>query len=334
MLAAIGHDRFAEADYRQLSGLGIRTVRDGFRWHLIETSPGQYDMASIRPMLEAAARSRTQVIWDLLHYGWPDGLDIWSPRFVERFAAFAGACAHLVRSVSDDVPFYCPVNEISFFSWGAGDAGYLNPFANGRGFELKVQLARASIAAMDAIWAVDPRARFVHCDPVINVIPDPSRPHEAQVAEGHRQSQFQGWDLLCGRMWPQIGGHPRYLDILGVNYYFNNQWIHGGPPIDHGHPLYKPFRAILAETYARYGRPVTIAETGIEDGRRPAWFNYVLQESLAAMKAGVPLEGLWPLPDRQSPRLGRRPRLPERAALGNAGRNRPHRLLAASRRNP
>lgn len=292
MLAAIGHDRFAEADYRQLSGLGIRTVRDGFRWHLIETSPGQYDMASIRPMLEAAARSRTQVIWDLLHYGWPDGLDIWSPRFVERFAAFAGACAHLVRSVSDDVPFYCPVNEISFFSWGAGDAGYLNPFANGRGFELKVQLARASIAAMDAIWAVDPRARFVHCDPVINVIPDPSRPHEAQVAEGHRQSQFQGWDLLCGRMWPQIGGHPRYLDVLGVNYYFNNQWIHGGPPIDHGHPLYKPFRVILAETYARYGRPVTIAETGIEDGRRPAWFNYVLQESLAAMKAGVPLEGL------------------------------------------
>ncbi|PII37648.1 hypothetical protein T190_31055 [Sinorhizobium meliloti CCBAU 01290] len=62
------------------------------------------------------------------------------------------------------MPFYSPVNEISFFSWGGGDAGYLNPFANGRGFELKVQLARASIEAMEAILAVDPRARFVHCD--------------------------------------------------------------------------------------------------------------------------------------------------------------------------
>ncbi|MFP5077900.1 glycosyltransferase [Rhizobium sp. YIM 134829] len=292
MLDAIGHDRHAAADYRQLGTLGIRTVRDGFRWHLIEKTAGHYDMASITPMLEAAAKTKTQVVWDLLHYGWPDDLDIWSPRFVDRFAAFAGACAAHVRSVSDDVPFYCPVNEISFFSWGGGDAGYLNPFANRRGFELKVQLARASIAAMDAIWAVDPRARFVHCDPVINVITDPGRPHESQVAEGHRQSQFQGWDLLSGRLWPQIGGHPRYLDILGVNYYFNNQWIHGGPPIDLGHPLYKPFRAILAETFARYGRPLIIAETGIEDERRPAWFDYVFGEALAAIKAGVPLEGL------------------------------------------
>jgi glycosyltransferase involved in cell wall biosynthesis len=292
MIDDIAHDIHAEQDYRQLGLHGIRTVRDGFRWHLIEQTPGHYDWSSVRPMLQAAARTGTQVIWDVLHYGWPDDLDIWSPRFVERFARFAGACAQMVREESGDIPFYCPVNEISFFSWGAGDAGYLNPFARGRGFELKVQLARASIAAMDAILAVDPRARFVHCDPVINVITDPGRPWEAPVAEGHRQSQFQGWDLLAGRMWPQIGGAEHYLDVIGVNYYFNNQWIHGGPPIDIGHPLYKPLRTILIETYARYGKPMMIAETGIEDDRRAAWFTYVAEEALAAMKAGVPLEGL------------------------------------------
>jgi glycosyltransferase involved in cell wall biosynthesis len=291
MIADIGHDAHAERDYRQLARHGIRTVRDGFRWHLIERQ-GNFDGSSVRPMLRAAARTGTQVIWDVLHYGWPDDVDVWSARFVDRFARFAGACATFVREESDDVPFYCPVNEISFLSWGGGDAGYLNPFAHGRGFELKVQLARAAIAAMDAIWAVDPRARFVHCDPVINVITDPGRPWEAQVAEGHRQSQFQGFDLLSGRMWPQIGGADRYLDIIGVNYYFNNQWIHGGPPIDIGHPLYKPLRTILIETYARYGKPMMIAETGIEDDRRAAWFTYVASEALAAMRAGVPLEGL------------------------------------------
>ena len=42
---------------------------------------------------------------------------------------------------------YCPVNEISFLSWGGGDVEYLNPFARGRGFELKVQLARAAMVA-------------------------------------------------------------------------------------------------------------------------------------------------------------------------------------------
>ncbi len=291
MVEAIGHDRHATEDYRQLAGLGIRTVRDGFRWHLIDRQ-GRYDWSSIRPMLQAAAATGTQVIWDLLHYGLPDDVDIWSPAFVDRFAAFARACAHIVREESDDVPFYCPVNEISFFSWGGGDAGYLNPFANGRGFELKVQLARASIAAMDAIWQVDPRARFVHCDPIINVVTDPSRPWEAGIAGGHHQSQFQGWDLVSGRIWPQIGGAERYLDIIGVNYYFNNQWIHGGPPIDLGHPLYKPLGKLLAETYSRYGKPILIAETGTEDERRAAWFQYVSDEANRALQLGVPLEGL------------------------------------------
>lgn len=291
MIAAIGHDLHTAQDYRQLAEFGIRTVRDGFRWHLIDRA-GRYDWSSIRPMLQAARETDTQVIWDLLHYGWPDDLDIWSPGFADRFARFASQCAKIVREESDSVPFYCPVNEISFFSWGGGDAGYLNPFANGRGFELKVQLARAAISAMEAILAVDSRARFVHCDPAINVITDPSRTWERGSAEGHRQSQFQGWDLISGRIWPQIGGKERYLDIIGVNYYFNNQWIHGGPPIDIGHPFYKPFSSILIETYARYGKPILIAETGIEDDRRAAWYRYVSSQARVAMRAGVPLEGL------------------------------------------
>ncbi|MET0172098.1 MAG: glycosyltransferase family 4 protein [Agrobacterium vaccinii] len=292
VIASTHHDHHAAADYRQLASHSIRTVRDGLRWHLIERTPGHYDWASFLPMLEAANDTGTQVIWDLLHYGWPDDIDIWSPHFVTRFAKFAAAAAQLVKDHSDAVPFYSPVNEISFFSWGGGDAAYLNPFANGRGFELKVQLARAAIAAMGAILVVEPRARFVHCDPVINVITDPSRPWERGVAEGHRQSQFQGWDLLSGRMWPQIGGHEKYLDIVGVNYYHNNQWIHGGPPIDMDHPLYKPFRTILTETYARYGKPIFIAETGIEGDRRASWMTYIQQEVTAAMKQGVPVEGI------------------------------------------
>lgn len=292
VIAATGHDVNAARDYAQLAQHSIRTVRDGLRWHLVETVPGKYNWSSFLPMLRAAQKTGTQVIWDLLHYGWPDDIDIWQPDFVRRFAQFAGAVAGIVKDESGSVPFYTPVNEISFFAWGGGDAGYLNPFAHGRGFELKVQLARASIAAMDAILSVDPRARFVHCDPVINVVTDPSRQLERKVAEGHRQSQFQGWDLIAGRMWPQIGGAERYLDIVGVNYYHNNQWIHGGPPIDMDHPLYKPLRTILIETYARYGKPIFIAETGIEAERRASWITYVYAEARAAMSAGVPIESI------------------------------------------
>jgi hypothetical protein len=152
---------------------------------------------------------------------------------------------------------------------------------------------------MDAIREVDARARFVHCDPVINVVADRARPWETAAAEGHRLAQFQGWDLIEGRIWPQIGGRADYLDIVGVNYYFNNQWIHGGSPIDVGHQQYKPLRNILVETYARYGRPILIAETGIEGDRRASWIQYVVVEASAALAAGVPLEGvcLYPILD-------------------------------------
>lgn len=292
IIASSQHDLHAEDDYRQLAGLGLHTVRDGLRWHRIETAPGTYDWTSIAPMLEAAQRDGTQVIWDLLHYGWPDDLDIWQPQFVERFAHFAGAAARLVADFSDAIPFYCPVNEISFTAWGGGDAGYLNPFGRGRGFELKVQLARASLAAMHAIRDVDPRARFVHCDPTINVITAAERPHEFWAAEGHRQAQYQGWDMLAGLSWPQLGGAPDLLDIVGVNYYSNNQWIHGGTPIDRDHPQYRPLHRLLMEIYGRYGRPVLLAETGIEFDARPAWLQYVSSEVELARKKGVPMEGI------------------------------------------
>ena len=299
VIAASRHDAFAEGDYRHLQEHGILTVRDGLRWHLIEVEAGRYDWSSLEAQLAGAEASGMQVIWDLLHYGWPDDVDVWSPHFVTRFAAFAAAAARIIGPRTAGPRFYCPVNEISFLSWGGGDAAYLNPFARGRGFELKVQLARAAIAAMDAIRAIDPAVRFVHADPIINVITDPGRPWEAPHAEGHRQAQFQGWDLLAGRMWPQIGGREDLLDIVGVNYYHNNQWIHGGPPIDRHHPLHKPFHHMLAETYARYGRPIFVAETGIEGSERPAWLAHIAAEVRAAQRLGVPIEGicLYPILD-------------------------------------
>ncbi|WP_457580166.1 glycosyltransferase family 4 protein [Ensifer canadensis] len=292
VIASTKHDQNAANDYRQLAEHDIRTIRDGFRWHLIERSLGTYDWDSVLPMIRAARTTGTQVIWDLLHYGWPDDIDIWSPVFVDRFSQFAGASAKLLRGESDGTRFYTPVNEISFLSWAGGDAGYLNPFDTGRGFELKAQLARASIAAMEAILDEDPRARFVHCDPSINVVVDPARPAERRAADGHRLAQYQAWDMIAGRLWPQLGGAERYLDIVGINYYHNNQWIHGGPTIDVDHPLYKPLHKILVETFARYGRPMLIAETGIEGDRRSDWLAYVAEEARTAMKLGVPMEGV------------------------------------------
>ena len=292
LIAGTSHEMTAAADYAQLAGLGLRTQRDALRWHRIEQSPGVYDFASWRPMLTAAARADVQVIWDLLHYGWPDDIDIWTPAFPERFAAFARAAALLHREETDAVPFWCPINEISFFAWAGGDAAYLNPFARGRGFELKVQLARASLAAMRSLRAVDPRARFVHCEPLIAIHHCPTTGRPRFEAEGWHDAQHQSADLIAGRLWPQIGGEPAFLDIVGANYYPTNQWIHAGPPIGFDHSLYRPLSDLLFELYARTGRPILISETGTEGSARAGWFTMVASEVRRARARGVPVEGV------------------------------------------
>src|SRR4051812_6461751 len=164
MIAATQHDRQIDLDYTNLTQMGIRTVRDAVRWHLIDHH-GEYDFSSLAPMVAAAERHGIQVIWTLCHYGWPDDLDVFGPDFVPRFAAFASAVARFIDANSRRIPTFSPVNEISFFSWAAGEVGWFHPFGTGRGVELKRRLVEASIAACDAIWSVDRRARIVHVDP-------------------------------------------------------------------------------------------------------------------------------------------------------------------------
>ena len=303
LISATRHDEFALEDYARMHAAGMRTARDGVRWHLIEKGPSRYDFSSLVPMLRAARRTQTQVIWDFLHYGWPDGLNIWGAAFVDRFARFARATASVILEETGGPIYVVPANEISFVSWGGGDAGFLNPFGKGRGPELKAQLVRAAIAATDAVREVDPGARIAHAEPIIHIATDPDYPEEAPAAEAYRQAQFQAWDMIAGRLNPELGGRPEYLDIVGVNYYSNNQWIHQDPNtpssrrrkdvlLPPSHPLHRPIREMLLEVYERYRRPMFIAETGIEGDARPSWLRYIGQEARAAAAAGVELEGL------------------------------------------
>jgi beta-glucosidase/6-phospho-beta-glucosidase/beta-galactosidase len=298
LVASTRHDHFAQSDYSRLRQVGIGTARDGVRWHLVERLRGRYEFGSLLPMVRAARKAGVQVIWDLCHYGWPDGLDIFGTEFVDRFADYARAVARVIASETDEPAAYCPVNEISFWSWAGGDVAYLNPFATNRGFELKVQLVRASLAAIDAIWSVDPRARILHAEPAIHIVRNPARGARKDT-EGHRLAQFQAFDMLAGQLWPQLGGDERYLDVVGVNYYPNNQWVLDGPGIGRDDPRYRPFRQILAEVWERYGRPVIVSETGAQGRDRAPWLSYMAEEVRAARSAGVPVEGicLYPILD-------------------------------------
>lgn len=299
LTAATKHDANAAADYQALAQHGIRTVRDGLRWHLIETSPGQYDWSSFLPMLHAARETGTQVIWDLAHWGWPDDLDIWSPAFIDRFGQFARAVAQVAKDETDSIPFYVPVNEISFWSWAGGKLGFISPLAKEKGNDLKAVLVQAAMAAIEAVRSVDPHCRIVSAEPAIHVIPRSNTWQDVHAARHYTLAQFEALDLLSGGLRPELGGRPDYVDIVGVNYYLHNQWIDGDLPVGVDHPQYRPFRRLLADVYERYQRPMIVAETGIEGDLRPAWLRIIGSEVDAARRAGVPIDGicLYPITD-------------------------------------
>ena len=305
MIHATQHDRYVDEDYANLRRMGIRSVRDTVRWHLVEPTPGRFDFSSMDSMVAAAGRHGVQVIWDLCHYGCPAGLDMFAPAFIDRFARFAHAVARHVREHSDAVPLYTPINEISFFSWAAGEVGWFAPHGHGRGAELKRQLVRACIAGINAIWDVDRRARIVVVEPVIHVVAPLAQPELAAEATAYRNSQFEACDMLSGVLCPELGGESRYLDVVGVNFYHDNQWEHpGGRRIAwHVHPRdprWMPFHELLQEVYARYRRPTFVGETSHVGSGRAEWLRELTDEVVLAIDGGVPIEGvcLYPIVNR------------------------------------
>lgn len=304
LIAATQHDVQAAADYRLVRAVGMATVRDGVRWPRVEHG-GSYDFSSFVPMLQAALAEEVQVIWTLCHYGWPDDLDVFSAAWVDRFARYCGAVARIVADHTDQAPLYSPINEISFLCWAAGDVGgFIHPHARERGNELKRQLVRGAAAGIEAIWNVDRRARIVHVDPVIKVFPRRDRPDLVAEALQYDQSQFEAWDMLSGRTEPQLGGRPEYLDVMGLNFYHSNQWEHGGDRLrwedEPRDDRWVPLHQLLAGLYQRYQRPICLGETSHFGSGRARWVREIGNEIAAALRAGVPVEGvcLYPVIDR------------------------------------
>lgn len=247
-----------------------------------------------------------------MHYGYPDDLLPWEPPFVERFAAYAQAVALTVREATDGPRWYTPVNEISYYAWAGGHAGYMAPFGRDRGAELKRVEVRAAIAATDAIWDVDPEARILTVDPLVHLHPPSGRPDlQGEADHFNHRVVTEAVDLLAGRLEPEMGGSRRHLGAVGVNYYACNQWTIPTPEepqrfLRMDDPEWVPLSGLLAELEERYGGPLLLAETGASAEARPDWIRHLAEEARRALARGVDLQGvcLYPIvtsPDWEDP---------------------------------
>ena len=294
-IAATQHDLQIDDDYRRLREAGLLTAREAVRWPLVDRGSHRYDFSSLSSFFAAAEKYGIELIHDLFHYGYPERIDLFSEAFPRQFADYCFAAADYITRQMPGTYWFTPINEPSFFSWAAGEVGLFSPHAIGRGWELKVQLIKAAIRGIEAIRAACSGARIVNVDPLCHIAVPREKPELQREIDGYNQGVvFQGWDLLGGKLMPELGGSPEHLGIVGVNYYWTNQWEwgHSGQPLAADDERRWPLNRLIQQVWSRYGAEMLITETSHLGELRPIWLRELTNEVKTVLNTGLPLHGV------------------------------------------
>lgn len=299
LLQATGHIERLTQDYNGLGLFNMHTVREGIRWSRAEPLPYEYDWRAVAAVIQTAKKCGVQVIWDMCHFGFPDDLTPLHPHFTDRFCALCSAFVAYYRSVDPySVLIITPFNEVGFLSWLGGDVAGTAPYCRNNGWQVKYALMKTYIRSIEVLKAADNNIRILTTEPLVNMVPPlDATPEQVLNAAQQHESQFEVLDILSGVICPELGGREAYLDILGFNYYYNNQWITeagGSLPWknEENDSRWKPLSALLAYAYNRYGRPLVLSETSHPGEDRPLWIAFVAAECHKLLLAGIPLWGI------------------------------------------
>ncbi len=140
----------------------------------------------------------------------------------------------------------------------------------------------------------------MNVDPLCRVACPLDRPDlKEEARDFNERLVFQAWDIMCGRLLPELGGTRDHLDMVGINYYWTNQWegriplVNGKiPPLADDDPRRLSLRDLVRQVWLRYGGEVMITETSHVGDRRGPWMREVAQEAEALLHEGVPLQGV------------------------------------------
>lgn len=294
-LAATRHLERIDTDYSLLKSVGILTVREGIPWRWAKVTNGYARWNALDIILTASKRHGLEVIFDLCHFGYPLELDIFSEAFIDAFAEYCYGFAKRVCASYSSQVFVTPINEASYFAWAAGEAARFPPFCRGRAAELKIQLVRAALAGTNAMWSAFPEVRIVSVDPICRTVPPKNRPDLLPEAERFNfGAVFESWDMLAGKLCPELGGSPKHLGILGVNYYWTNQWELGSAevPLPDDDERRWSLQQLIRCVWVRYNCPVLLSETAHIGEKRGPWMRQVYLDAREMLAAGIPLHGV------------------------------------------
>lgn len=320
-----GHDLRA-GDLARFAALGIRAIRYPVLWE--RTAPDTLADADWRfadERLPELRRLGIVPIVGLVHHGsGPRHTGLLDPRFAEGLARFAGAVAARYPWVDAWTPVNEPVTTARFsclygvwYPHARDDASFVTAV---------LHQCRATVLAMRAIRAVNPKARLVQTD-------DLSRTYGTvpmtETVDFYNARRWLGWDLLCGHvnaahpLWPYLVEHgaptedlqwfvdnPCRPDVLGVNHYVtSDRWLDhrltkyperaNGQAVRDGFVDIEAVRVmalpklgiatLLEEAWERYGIPIAVTEAHLDGSREDQlrWLLEIWRGAQSAWRAGV-----------------------------------------------
>jgi dTDP-4-dehydrorhamnose reductase len=284
-------------DIDRLADLRVSAVRYPVLWE--RTAPDGLERIDWTWSDERLERLRTlnvKPIVGLLHHGsGPRYTSLVDPDFPENIAAFAGAVAKRYPWVST----YTPINEPLTTARFSGLYGHWYPHArDARVFARALLLeCKGIVLAMRAIRQINAEAKLLQTEDLGKTF---STPALAYQAEFENERRWLTYDLLAGRvvaghpMWDYLcwvgiaeaelqwfADNPCPPDVIGINHYVTSErflderrWrypksLHGG----NGRHEYADVeavrvcaaggagpRALIEETWQRYGLPIAITE--------------------------------------------------------------------------
>jgi dTDP-4-dehydrorhamnose reductase len=297
-LSCSGH--YARAgDLGKIAALGVKTLRYPLLWEHATRNGADYDWRFADERMAALRALGIAPIAGLVHHGCgPAHAAFPGEKFVAGLATFAGAVAARFPWIE----CYTPVNEPLTTARFSGLYGLWYPHArDDRVFaRILIDECKATVLAMRAIRAVNPRAKLLQTDDLGTVY---SSAELAGQARFENERRWLGWDLLCGavdaehplhRILMAWGIEARELDwlcdnacppdIIGVDHYVTSDRFldedlsryparyHGGnsrrhyADIEAVRVLERPgtsLREVIVAAAQRYGRPIVLSEIHI-----------------------------------------------------------------------
>jgi beta-glucosidase len=303
------HDVRWKQDLALLSNSGVSRLRYPIRWHRVEAEVGVFDWRSTDSVLLYLRDNGFRPIVDLVHHtSYPRWLTggFADPRFGAAYLRYSREFARRYPWVQEYTLFNEPFSTLFLTGheaiWPPYHEGLTNFVA-----QLLNVLPAVSRASRD-FGEMLPDAKHVWVDTCEHHTG--SGVGGSAYARMANERRFLVLDSFLGRGYDNSGPlaellrdaggeplqdlEPGRIDVLGLDYYAHCQWHFD----DTGGAPNTPFPLPLAEQihlyWDRYKVPCLITETNIR-GRtsdRATWFKYVLEQSEAARRMGVPLDGI------------------------------------------